>query len=336
MELFVRLNPLCDKKSLKVMKRLSQPDLVELFICPDCGSEQLDEVDGSLLCVDCKSTYEVFKGRYVLLSEQNELFPPSAYRGNSAEPNTNGGRFRKLKKFVPKKSVNIAKDRMFKKLAAEHGDKGEVILIVGCGNQTEQLKRYFLGNNTTFVFCDIDKNADVDLFCDSHAIPFISETFDGVITTAVLEHVLNPGEVVSEMVRVLKPGGFIYSEIPFLQSVHEGAYDFTRFTMTGHRLLLNRFNEIDAGIVGGSGTALVWSISDFFKGFSSHAGISSGLSMVARIMFFWLKYFDYLMRDNPHALNAASATYFYGRKSDHTVTAVAIISKYNGTEVKHT
>jgi SAM-dependent methyltransferase len=318
------------------MKRLSQADLVEMLICPDCGSEQLDEVDGSLLCVDCKSIYGVFKGCYVLLSEKNELFPPSAYIDNGAETKANGGRFRRLKKFVPKKSVNIAKDRMFKKLAVDHGDKGEVILIVGCGNQTEQLEQYFPGNNTTFVFCDIDKNADVDLFCDSHELPLAGEKFDGVITTAVLEHVLNPEKVVSEMVRVLKPGGFIYSEIPFLQSVHEGAYDFTRFTMSGHRLLMNRFNEIDAGIVGGPGTALVWSIADFFKGFSSHPRISSGLSMVARIMFFWLKYFDYLMRDNPHALNAASGTYFYGSKSDHTVTAVEIISRYNGTEVKHT
>ena len=113
--------------------------------------------------------------------------------------------------------------------------------------------------------CDIDKQADVDIFCDAHELSFKDEVFDGVISTAVLEHVLYPDKVIHEIHRVLKKDGFIYSEIPFLQSVHEGAYDFMRYTLSGHRRLLEYFKEIEVGMVAGPGTALVWSLVDFSK-----------------------------------------------------------------------
>lgn len=42
---------------------------------------------------------------------------------------------------------------------------------------------------------------------DAHKLPFRSATFDLVICTEVLEHVVEPESVVSELARVLKPGG---------------------------------------------------------------------------------------------------------------------------------
>lgn len=62
--------------------------------------------------------------------------------------------------------------------------------------------------------------------------------------------------------RVLKPHGMLYAETPFMQQVHERAYDFTRFTANGHRWLFRRFEQIDAGVNRGSGAgpALAWSV----------------------------------------------------------------------------
>ncbi len=54
---------------------------------------------------------------------------------------------------------------------------------------------------------------------------------------------LEPERVVSEIARVLKPAGMVYSEIPFMQQVHEGAYDFTRFTDSGQRWLFRQFKS---------------------------------------------------------------------------------------------
>ena len=67
-------------------------------------------------------------------------------------------------------------------------------------------------------------------------MPF--KEIDLVIIQAVLEHVMYPNKVVSEIYRVLKNDGLIYSETPFMQQVHEGPYDFSRFTESGHRLFL--------------------------------------------------------------------------------------------------
>ena len=319
------------------MKRLQKPELEKLLACPECGGE-LETNKLVIVCPACKKTFGQFDGRPVLLSDANELFPTSAYVQISQADIlvvTKRTLVQNLKRLIPKISVNLAREKMFHQLSATHGEKGQVILVVGCGNQTEQLEQHFPGDNTVFVFCDIDKNADADVFCDSHELAFKPAVFDGVISTAVLEHVLYPEKVVSEIYRVLKDDGFLYSEIPFLQSVHEGAYDFTRFTMSGHRRLLEFFKEIDSGMVAGPGTALVWSIVGFFKALSSNRRISSLLSIGARIGFFWLKYADLLLKNNPAALDSASCTYFYGLKSSQPTSATEITQRYEGREFGH-
>ncbi len=319
------------------MKRLLQIELELVLACPDCGGE-LGGIEDGLLCGDCQASYRYFRSRPVLLRDKNELFCASAYKekeGSDSGETTRSGITQKIKRLVPGKSINLAREKMFRRLASEYGGKGGMILVVGCGNQTEQLEQHFPGEGTTFVFCDIDKHADADVFCDSHELSFNSDVFDGVISTAVLEHVLYPDKVISEIYRVLKQGGFIYSEIPFLQSVHEGAYDFTRYSMSGHRRLLEFFDEIDAGMVAGPGTALVWSIVDFFKALSSNKRVSSILALVSRAIFFWLKYFDYLLKDTPTALDAASCTYFFGAKATERTSATEIIRRYEGRKFEH-
>src|SRR5262249_11904329 len=75
------------------------------------------------------------------------------------------------------------------------------------------------------------------LLCDAHKLPFETRSFDGIWIQAVLEHVLDPHIVVAEIHRVLKQNGYVYAETPFMQQVHERAYDFSRFTRSGHRWL---------------------------------------------------------------------------------------------------
>ncbi len=317
------------------MKRLSKSELESLLACPGY-EEALSATEDHFSCEACGANYGLFRDRPVVLREENELFPASVYREDGGDKSAaKPGMFHKLKRLVPGKSVNLAREMMFHRLATEHGTRGSVILVVGCGNQTEQLEAHFPGDGTTFVFCDIDKRTDADVFCDSHELSFRNEVFDGVISTAVLEHVLYPDKVISEIHRVLKQDGFIYSEIPFLQSVHEGAYDFTRFTMSGHRRLMEFFDELKTGMVAGPGTALVWSIVDFFKALSPNRRVSSFLGLAARAGFFWLKYFDYLMKDNLVAMDAASCTYFYGTKINGRVQATDIIRQYKGGNFKH-
>ena len=104
---------------------------------------------------------------------------------------------------------------------------------------------------------DIYGSSMVQFIGDAHRIPLADQTVDAVWIQAVLEHVLNPAQVVDEIPRVLRADGLVYAETPFMQQVHEGPYDFTRFTDSGHRWLFRKFEMIDSGTVMGSGTQLI-------------------------------------------------------------------------------
>jgi ubiquinone/menaquinone biosynthesis C-methylase UbiE len=56
------------------------------------------------------------------------------------------------------------------------------------------------------------------------ALPFPDETFDIVYSSYVLEHVQDPVQVLTEAVRVTKPGGTLLFEIPNHLSYFEGHY----------------------------------------------------------------------------------------------------------------
>ena len=58
---------------------------------------------------------------------------------------------------------------------------------------------------------------------------------------------VEPEKVVAEIYRVLKENGIVYAETPFMQQVHEGAYDFTRYTVLGHRYLFRQFHALSIG-----------------------------------------------------------------------------------------
>lgn len=49
---------------------------------------------------------------------------------------------------------------------------------------------------------------------DAHELPFKDKEFDGVFCLEALEHVENPKKAISEMYRVLRPGGYTLTLVP--------------------------------------------------------------------------------------------------------------------------
>ena len=152
----------------------------------------------------------------------------------------------------------------------------------------EKMYLVFLTLDKNIIFYDISLESDCDIIIDCHNIPFEDKSFDGIIITAVLEHVYDPEDVVKSIHRVLKDHGIVYSEIPFMQQIHEGAYDFTRYSMVGHNKLFHHFKLIDYGLVAGPGSVLAWSIENFIKAFSTKNTLRNFSILVSRILFFWL------------------------------------------------
>lgn len=75
------------------------------------------------------------------------------------------------------------------------------------------------------------------------AIPLPDASFDTVILTQVLEHVRRPAVVLSEIARVLRPGGRLFATVPFVWELHEEPHDYWRFTRYALAALLE-----DAGL----------------------------------------------------------------------------------------
>jgi len=65
------------------------------------------------------------------------------------------------------------------------------------------------------VRSSVPDGADVSLCCgDAFSLPFPDETFDLVFHQGLLEHFRNPGDMLTEHHRVLKPGGHILVDVP--------------------------------------------------------------------------------------------------------------------------
>ena len=71
-------------------------------------------------------------------------------------------------------------------------------------------------------------------------------------------------KALNEIYRVLNKKGIVYAETPFMQQVHEGAYDFARFTVLGHRYLFKDFEMIEIGGNKGPEFVLAWAVRYFF------------------------------------------------------------------------
>jgi SAM-dependent methyltransferase len=300
------------------------------YQCPACHGAMLDS---TLTCSNCGAGYPSVDGRPILFKPGNDLFDVSDYADAKPDQAIPAQR----KSSLTGLSVNLSIDRMIAQLLTLLGDAPRTILIVGGGRQRGWLDPMLKAKTRhQVIYCDVDKWADVDVFCDAHDLPFADGFADAVIQTAVLEHVMYPDRVAAEMARVVKADGFVYSELPFMQQVHEGAYDFTRFTLGGHRRLFNAFAEIESGMVAGPATALLWAIENFTLAFSPSNGVRRILKAMVRVLFGWIKYFDHLLANKPQAMDGASCTYFLGRRSSAVRSDADIIASYRGRKhVEH-
>jgi SAM-dependent methyltransferase len=189
-----------------------------------------------------------------------------------------------------------------------------VVLVIGGGTIGLGADELYHDDSIELVCTDVYASPHTVLVADAHKLPFEDGVFDGVWIQAVLEHVLEPATVVAEIHRVLRHDGLVYAETPFMQQVHERAYDFSRFTQSGHRWLFKKFSEISAGPIGGAGVALVWSI----RYFTRALGAGDKLSRLITLPFFWIRYLDGFASGRAVS-DAASGVYFLGRRADRAI-----------------
>jgi SAM-dependent methyltransferase len=197
------------------------------------------------------------------------------------------------------------------------------------------MKTAFSLSSNRFVSTDIYLNSLVVVVCDAHDIPFEDETFDGVIAQGLLEHVVDPYRCVQEMYRVVKKKGLVYVEVPFMQPVHAGAFDFTRFSQLGLRRLFRQFEEIGCGALAGPGGALAWAWRSFWASFVVSRKVRYFVIGLTLLTAFWWKWLDRWLISKPTAFDSSLSYYFLGRKSNSIVSDREILESYRGLSIPY-
>ncbi len=118
------------------------------------------------------------------------------------------------------------------------------ILDVGAGNGWlgRRLPRGW--HYVAFDHPEVGRNwygARPDVCGDAAALPFGDASFDAVALLEVVEHLERFDAALSEVDRVLKPGGLVLCSVPFLYPVHDAPRDFQRMTVHGLHHLADRF-----------------------------------------------------------------------------------------------
>ncbi|MCK4613758.1 MAG: methyltransferase domain-containing protein, partial [Thermoplasmata archaeon] len=189
-----------------------------------------------LVCEGCGRWYPIFQGIPMMLPEH--------------EMNLKGGKLNSM--FTNPPGIAIRKSRHLRwyydrpRFAGgmEEGEWGNFgykdvhgrVLDIGAG---ERRAIEDLGEVENYVSIDIIPRDRPTVVADAHYLPFREGVFDAVIARAVLEHVEDEQKVVSEAVRVLKPGGLFLFSAPFIYPIHD-AVDHHRFTIYSIRALAER------------------------------------------------------------------------------------------------
>lgn len=274
-------------------------------------------IGAELYCPACTRHYPSKNGVPILINEANSIFrtadyldAKSAYEGASGYTG-NLDKRTGLRQFYRRAMFHLgesaARMRDYDTNNAVEHILGRVpdaqVLVIGAGDTS-------LKGNVTYTDVAFGKN--VTCIADAHDLPFLDQSFDACIACAVLEHVLDPYRCVEEIMRVLKPNGFVYAETPFMQPVHMREHDFTRFTFLGHRRLFRHFDEIRSGICGGPGVSASQLLRYAITSTSDNPAMKKWLKLFALLGTYPLRWLDRLSCSNNSAYDSASGFYFFG------------------------
>lgn len=116
-------------------------------------------------------------------------------------------------------------------------------LVLDCGAGRRDV---YYANVVNFEIVDYDTT---DVLGVGEALPFKDDSFDAVISIAVLEHVRDPFQCAREIARVLKPGGRLFCAMPFLQPVHGYPHHYFNATPQGLKRLFEDELETQEPVV---------------------------------------------------------------------------------------
>ncbi len=180
-------------------------------------------------------------------------------------------------------------------------NENHVIINIGSGPS------YFFGRKD-IINIDVFALDEVDIVADAGKLPVADESVDFIISIAMLEHVVNPQQVVQEMQRILKKNGEVLAYVPFVQPYHAAPYDFSRWNHQGLKKMFSDFDVSRVFIGSGPTSGMLYVLEEWLSILLSFGSkiLHDILFLVLMILLFPIKYIDVFLNGSDLAANSAS------------------------------
>lgn len=189
------------------MQKVLSDHLINILACPHCLNNLIDTEKG-FQCSSCNQEYVYDNGQVDLRLQKAKKVAVEFDLGTELLPDK-GFDFVVLPK-KPSPEVDYSKIKVPWHLTQElmsyfpkAKGPGSMMLDLGCGAVIHKEVAEYAG----FEYVGIDYGGPkTPILGDGHALPFKDNSFDFILSIAVLEHIQNPFVMMKEASRVLKPG----------------------------------------------------------------------------------------------------------------------------------
>lgn len=159
------------------------------------------------------------------------------------------------------------------------------------------------------VNIDIQAKPGVDVVCDLHAPPASLGRFDAVICNAVLQYCREPRVVAANLIALLKPGGLLFVDAPWVQPYCPDTPDRFRFSQEALADLFGMLEIIESGPSLTSGVALHMQACAMAQGATANRYINAALVRVTGAVLYPLRWLS-----TAGEARTAGAFYLIGRR----------------------
>jgi len=152
-------------------------------------------------------------------------------------------RYRELQRYIAQLSVGELQRRgvhcaelNILELGAGHGGYAEILAQVAKSFVACDFRSNSFFPTTHIPFCVLDV---------SDSFPFVTNHFDLVYASSLIEHIAQPDKLLGEIWRVLKPGGKLYLSFPpFYSLMLVGGHNFKPFHLLGEKRAIAIVNRL--------------------------------------------------------------------------------------------
>jgi SAM-dependent methyltransferase len=128
---------------------------------------------------------------------------------------------------------------------------GQEFRVLDVGGRIQPYRSLLKHRDKTYIAVDLTITPLVDAMARGESLPFSPDQFDLAFCTQMLQYVPEPASVISEVFRVLKPGGHLLLSVPSAYPIDSGE-ECWRFLPGVLRHLLADFSTVQIEAEGGS------------------------------------------------------------------------------------